>query len=155
WIPSTAGIVRIVWDFNENGPAKWLAAAKDFQGFDTGATVPPGTYTVRLHAGPRVLTAPLIVKPDPRAPWTQEDYDKQYAYQAFTYAQFDTLDTWLNDIDATRARITRRLPALIRQSGAVAAAVRYARAVSADGAHLEALLSSNPQNDEDLFLFAP
>jgi photosystem II stability/assembly factor-like uncharacterized protein len=155
WIRNTAGIVRVVWDLSENGPAKWLAAPKDFQGFDTGATVAPGTYIVRLHIRSRVLTAPLTVKPDPRAPWNQDDYEKQYEYQAFTYAQFDRIDNWLNGIDRARARLTRMLPALIKRGGANAASVSAAREVLASGVSLEARLSSNPQNDEDLFLYAP
>ena len=155
WIPNTAGIVRVVWDFNENGPVKWLAAPKQFQGFDTGAGVVPGAYTVRLHLGSRVLTAPLDVQPDPRAPWTQGDYQKQYDYAAFTFSQFDEIDRWLNDLDNTRKRIERVLPGLSKRGGAGAAEAARARSVLAAGARLESELSSNPQNDEDIFVFAP
>jgi photosystem II stability/assembly factor-like uncharacterized protein len=155
WIPNSAGIVRVVWDFSENGPAKWLAAPKQFQGFDTGAGVVPGSYTVRLHLGSRVLTAPLDVKPDPRAPWTQDDYQKQYDYAAFMFAQFDRIDRWLNDIDNTRARIKRMLPAMVKPGATDSAGIARAHAVLDAGARLESELSSNPQNDEDIFIFAP
>jgi hypothetical protein len=155
WIPNRAGIVRVVWDFSENGPAKWLGAPKAYQGFDTGAGVVPGAYTVRLLLGKRVLTAPLSVKPDPRAPWTQADYQKQYDYAAFTFTQFDKIDRWLNDLDNTRSRIKRMLPAMIKRGALGAADVARARAVLAAGDRLESELSSNPQNDEDTFIFAP
>ncbi len=155
WIQNAVGIERFVWDLSENPPVKWLAAPKPFQGFDSGAGVVPGAYTVRLTLGSRVLSATLVVKPDPRAPWTQDDYQKEHDYAAFAFAQFDAIDRWLNDLDATRARITRALPALIKREGANSAAVARARTVLAAGARLESELSSNPQNDEDIFIFAP
>lgn len=151
WIPNDAGMVRIVWDFTENGPAKWHASALPFQAPDEGAIVVPGAYTVRLHLGPRVLTAPLVVKPDPRAPWTQDDYEKQYEYAKFAFAQFDTIDRWLNDIDATRAMLVHFIAASPSRATDVAAA----RAVIAEGTRLENTLSTNPQNDEDIFIQAP
>jgi len=155
WIPNKAGIVRVTWDFSENGPVKWLSAPKDFQGYDTGAGVVPGTYTVRLHLGSRVLTAPLDVNADPRAPWTQDDYQKQHDYAAFMYAQFDTIDRWLNDIDRTRARIARLLPGMMKRGASAGGGVAQARAALDAGARLESEWSLNPQNDEDIFIFAP
>jgi hypothetical protein len=155
WIPNGIGIERVVWDLSENPPVKWFAAPTQYQGFDSGAGVVPGTYTVRLTLGSRILSAPLVVKPDPRASWTHDDYQKQYEYAAFANAQFDTIDRWLNDLDATRAHLTHALPALIKRDGAGSAAVVSTRSVLAAGARLESELSSNPQNDEDLFIFAP
>jgi len=151
WIPNTAGMVRVVWDFTENGPTKWTSATPTYQGPDEGATVVPGSYTVRLHLGRRVLTAPLTVKADPRAPWTQDDYAKQYDYAVFAFDQIDTIDRWLNDIDATRARLSRAIASPATSSADAAAA----RAVLASGARLEMMLSSNPKNDEDNFIQAP
>ncbi len=47
-----AGINRYVWDFTEDAPMKWYGAAKEeYQGPMTGATVVPGTYTLRLTLG--------------------------------------------------------------------------------------------------------
>jgi photosystem II stability/assembly factor-like uncharacterized protein len=155
WIQNGGGIERVVWDFSENPPVKWLAAPKQYQGFDSGAGVVPGTYTVRLTLGSRVLTAPLVVKPDPRASWTQDDYQKQYDYAAFAFAEFDAIDRWLNDIDDTRARIARAIPAMSKRDGSGSAEVAQAKSVLAAGARLESELSSNPQNDEDEFIFAP
>jgi hypothetical protein len=155
WIHNGTGIERVLWDLTENPPVKWLGTSKQYQGFDSGAGVVPGTYTVRLMLGSRVLTAPLVVKPDPRAPWTQDDYQKEYEYAAFAYAQFDAIDRWLNDLDATRARITRALPSMIKRDGPNGPAIERARAVLAAGAKLESELSTNPQNDEDPFIFAP
>ena len=155
WIPNRAGIGRVVWDFTENGPVKWWGAPKAYQGFDTGAAVVPGTYTVRVRLGSSVLSAPLEVKADPRATWTQDDYQKQYEYAAFAYSQFDQIDRWLNDLDSTRAHITRLLPGLMKQGPARAADVALARSALDAGARLESELSTNPQNDEDQFIFAP
>ncbi|HEY7980890.1 MAG TPA: hypothetical protein VID19_05350 [Candidatus Eremiobacteraceae bacterium] len=155
WIPNRVGIERVVWDFGENPPVKWLSAPAPNQGFDSGAGVVPGLYTVRLTLGARVFTTTLNVKPDPRASWTQDDYQKEHDYAAFAYAQFDAIDRWLNDLDTTRARIARALPALIKRDGPDAQAVVGARAAIEAGARLESALSSNPQNDEDTFIFAP
>src|SRR6202023_409796 len=71
------------------------------------------------------------------------------------FAQFDEIDRWLNGLDATRARITRALPALIKRNGANSSAVARARSTLAAGARLESELSTNPQNDEDIFIFVP
>ncbi|HEY5095182.1 MAG TPA: hypothetical protein VII69_08720 [Candidatus Eremiobacteraceae bacterium] len=155
WIANDAGLVRVVWDFGENGPAKWLWAPKPYQGFDSGAGVVPGAYTVRLTLGSRALTAPLDVKADPRAPWTQDDYQKQYEYASFLFAQVDRIDRWLNDIDGMHARIKRMLPSMMKRGAAGASDLARARAVLDAGARLESELSSDPQNDEDIFIFAP
>ena len=151
WIPNAAGMTRVTWDFTENGPTKWLASAPSFQAPDEGATVVPGDYTVRLHLGTSVYAAPLTVKPDPRAPWTQDDYEQQYAYAKFAFEQFDTIDRWLNDIDATRTKLDHAISAGSMSSAEAAAA----RSVLASGARLESTLSTDPRNDEDIFIQAP
>ena len=42
--------------------------------------MPPGTYTVRLTAGGKTLTAPLKVLPDPRGDLSQADLEAQAAF---------------------------------------------------------------------------
>jgi len=61
-LPATAGMHRWVWDLR--GTATGGGRGRGGRG--GAASVQPGRYTVRLTAGGKTLTEPLIVKPDPR-----------------------------------------------------------------------------------------
>ena len=61
-LPATAGMHRWVWDLR--GTATGGGRGRGGRG--GAASVQPGRYTVRLTAGGKTLTEPLIVKRDPR-----------------------------------------------------------------------------------------
>jgi photosystem II stability/assembly factor-like uncharacterized protein len=61
-LPATAGMHRWVWDLR--GTATGGGRGRGGRG--GAASVQPGRYTVRLTAGDKTLTEPLIVKRDPR-----------------------------------------------------------------------------------------
>ena len=68
-LAATPGLHRFVWDFRPTPQAggRGRGAGGGGGGFGRGgATQPPGTYTVRLTAGSKTMTQPLVVKPDPR-----------------------------------------------------------------------------------------
>ncbi|HEY3103365.1 MAG TPA: hypothetical protein VGJ69_07230 [Pyrinomonadaceae bacterium] len=65
-LPATAGFHRWIWDFRPTPPAQ-TGRGGGGGGFGRGAQLAlPGNYTVRLTAGGKSQTQPLIVKPDPR-----------------------------------------------------------------------------------------
>jgi photosystem II stability/assembly factor-like uncharacterized protein len=129
-IPDLAGIDRTGWDLAEDGPAKWRGTFKENQGPDTGPEALPGRYTVRLHVDGRNYEQPLTVLPDPRDGDSGDRYAKRHAFLAELYAEYGTIDTWLNAIDA---KLKTSTPA---QSTAL-------RAFAGE-------LASSPRNVEDL-----
>ncbi len=68
-----AGIQRAVWDLRYEGARKIKGARIDTGDPNTGPRVSPGTYTVRLTAAGKTLTAPLKVVADPRGDLSQTD----------------------------------------------------------------------------------
>jgi hypothetical protein len=63
---------RWIWDFRPTPPQRGAggpgAGGGGGGGFGRGAqSALPGTYTVRLTVNGKSQTAPLVVKPDPRA----------------------------------------------------------------------------------------
>jgi photosystem II stability/assembly factor-like uncharacterized protein len=69
-LAATPGLHRFVWDFRPTPQAGGRgrgAGGGGGGGFGRGgASQPPGTYTVRLTAGGKTMTQPLVVKADPR-----------------------------------------------------------------------------------------
>jgi len=61
--PVTAGMHRWLWDFRPN------PQAGGGRGRGAAPVVAAGSYTVKLTAGGRSFTQPLIVKKDPRSAW--------------------------------------------------------------------------------------
>ena len=69
-LPATPGLHRFVWDFRptpQPGGRGRGAGGGGGGGFGRGgASLPPGTYSVRLTTGAKTMTQPLVVKADPR-----------------------------------------------------------------------------------------
>jgi photosystem II stability/assembly factor-like uncharacterized protein len=93
--PGKAGVDRATWDLTEEPPVPWNDAREWNRG-GSGATVLPGRYTIRLHAGARSLEAPLDVEADPRAPWTPADYRARYRFVRSLNDMLSTIDRALN-----------------------------------------------------------
>jgi len=80
FVPLNAGLSHINWDLRTEGfasfPGMILWGARN-----RGPAVPPGRYTVRLVADGRTLTAPLVVKRNPRFTNVSDaDLRAQYAF---------------------------------------------------------------------------
>jgi photosystem II stability/assembly factor-like uncharacterized protein len=113
--PGDAGVQRTSWDLTETPPVEWLRARAWNRG-GPGATVLPGPYTVRLHAGNAVAERPLGVRPDPRASWTQAQYVERYRFVNELNDELSQIDTALNRLDSLsslpsfdRLRMTKTL----------------------------------------------
>jgi hypothetical protein len=66
-------------------------------------------YRVLLHAGGAVSEQPVRVLPDPRAPWTQAQYEARFAFLTSLDDELSEIDTVLNRLDALRAHSTGSL----------------------------------------------
>lgn len=109
-----AGLQRASWDLTETPPVPWLRAREWNRG-GPGATVLPGNYIVRLHAGNAVIQAGLTVRPDPRAAWTSDEYLQRYRFVTQLNDELSQIDSALDRIDSLtalpsseRLRMTRR-----------------------------------------------
>ncbi|MEQ1690067.1 MAG: glycosyl hydrolase [Gemmatimonas sp.] len=79
-LPIAAGMNRVAWDLR-------IEAIPSFPGMilwgagTNGPAVPPGTYTARIVADGATMTAPVVVKRNPRLPdVTDADLRAQYAF---------------------------------------------------------------------------
>ncbi len=134
WVSNVAGYNRLAWDGTEDGPTRWHGTTIQNSGPLTGAEALPGTYTIRLTVDGTTASQPFLLQADPRSPTTAQERTERHAYLQRIYADVDTIDTLLNQID-TRER------ALRRYSGA------GARVRELDAARDE--LTANDRRDED------
>jgi hypothetical protein len=85
------------------GPEGWRPPAGG------GATIsilqPPGTYTVKLSAGGRELTQPLIVRKDPHSAGTEADIEAQTQTLVELRRDLNTAVDLLNRIELVRSQI--------------------------------------------------
>jgi photosystem II stability/assembly factor-like uncharacterized protein len=86
-LPKSVGENRTNWDLRYDPPRTFThsfeinANPGQTPPSPEGALVLPGTYTLRLTVDGRTLTAPLVVKNDPRSPATLEALRAQHALQ--------------------------------------------------------------------------
>ncbi|HEV2387776.1 MAG TPA: hypothetical protein VGS20_11040 [Candidatus Acidoferrales bacterium] len=76
-LPARAGLNRFVWDLHYAPPEGVPGAVYMEGGQLSGPVAVPGEYTVRLEAGGQTVTAPLLVKGDPRTKASAEALAKQ------------------------------------------------------------------------------
>ncbi len=83
-LSTTPGMHRFVWDLHYPGPVSTqheypiAAIPGDTPRYPLGPTALPGMYTVKLAAGRKTLTAPLVVKMDPRVKASAAALDKKF-----------------------------------------------------------------------------
>jgi photosystem II stability/assembly factor-like uncharacterized protein len=86
-LPGVPGLHRWVWDLHYTTPTATnysypiSAVPHDTPRTPQGPLALPGTYTVRLTAGGKALTAPLTIKIDPRVHATPADLQTLFAAQ--------------------------------------------------------------------------
>ena len=101
--PGAPGVNRVWWDLGSEPPVPWRRARAWNRGSGAGPTVVPGTYTVRAQANASVLSQAVVVRPDPRASWSQADYAARYQLLRELDDELSTIDAALNHLDALRA----------------------------------------------------
>ncbi|MBV8671743.1 MAG: hypothetical protein JO098_08220 [Candidatus Eremiobacteraeota bacterium] len=143
------GLNRAVWGFEENGPVRWMGAAREeSRGPYQGAVLPPGMYTVRLKLDGREMSQTVEVKPDPRLTLTQADYQARYEFNHKYFTEYSNINVALNALDATKKGIDGAMPALEKGGTKTATALAQALAIMRARDALFARLTINAKSDE-------
>jgi photosystem II stability/assembly factor-like uncharacterized protein len=79
-LPRGAGVQRAAWDLRYEGARKIKGAKIDEGDPFVGPLVVPGSYTIRLTAAGKTLTAPLKVVADPRGELSPADLQAQTTF---------------------------------------------------------------------------
>ncbi len=112
---NAAGINRVYWNLTDAPPVRWKSAREWNAGPDDGPAVVPGLYYAVLRAGTQTEREAFSVLPDPRATWTQNDYEQRYTFVKSLDDELSSIDTVLNHLDAIRAHSHGRLAASAAQ----------------------------------------
>ncbi|MBC5814927.1 MAG: hypothetical protein GIW97_00155 [Candidatus Eremiobacteraeota bacterium] len=148
YVTNKVGINQYVWDFQVDGPTKWLGAAKErYQGPNEGPAVPPGRYGVRMMLGGSTRTERFEVKADAHTLLTQKELVDAFKFNALWEHKYSNVNTMLNTLDDLKKQLDSALAdpkvkdntALVAQLGDSLAARKT----------LFDELTANYQNDED------
>jgi len=107
-----AGVQRAVWDLRYDGARKIKGGKIDTGDPAEGPRVAPGTYTVRLTAAGKTLTAPVIVAPDPRGDLPTEVLAAQAAFAVRVRDDISRLTDLVNQLRSVRDQLKARTTAL-------------------------------------------
>ena len=111
-LPRGAGVQRAVWDLRYEGARKIKNGRIDTGDPNMGPRVAPGTYTVKLSAGGRTLTAPLKVVVDPRGDLAQTDLDAQASFAVRVRDDISKLTDMVNQLRSVQEQLKARNTAL-------------------------------------------
>jgi photosystem II stability/assembly factor-like uncharacterized protein len=146
-LTNQAGVNRFTWDLSEDPPVSWASAPVWNQGYDDGAQVVPGTYTLRLHVGGRTLQTPVVVRADPRMHYVRGDAQARNTAVRGLFADFDRVDRALNLLSTIAGEAPVRTKAANAAANtALAEAVTHA---TQSANELLTSMTSNPANDQD------
>ena len=107
-VSNDAGLNRVIWDLRENGPIRWMGAAReDYRGPRTGVLVAPGRYTERLALGGKAYQEPIDVRADPRSHYSLEQLHAAHDFYARELAVYSRINAALNRLDGAIAAATR------------------------------------------------
>ncbi|HUY13225.1 MAG TPA: glycosyl hydrolase, partial [Terriglobia bacterium] len=103
-LPTKAGTNRFAWDLRYKGPDP-VPHHISWGGVRGGPMVLPGTYQVKLTAGGKALTEPLVVKLDPRVKTSPQDLEKQLKLAMQIRDRITQAHDAVNAMRALRAQI--------------------------------------------------
>ncbi len=144
WVPTNAGMHRIYWDLRSEGPVRWTGT-KDFnKGPESGALVPPGTYTATLSVNGHTASTKFEVVNDPRSHVAPAVLEAQYAFSAALMHEMSQLDAALNRLDGMRAQ-ARALEGAVKGTPTADAVSAAVAKLDAAVDSVQAGITSNPQ----------
>jgi len=124
-LPATPGMHRWVWDIRYTTPTATnysypiSAVPHDTPRTPQGPLALPGTYTVRLTAAGKVLTAPLTIKIDPRVHSTPAELQSLFAVQTKLAAMVTKSATASLEVHSAREQLdtlTKTAPPAIKDA---------------------------------------
>jgi hypothetical protein len=148
-LSNDSGINRVIWDLRENGPVRWMGAAREeYRGPRVGVHVVPGRYTVRLVLGATTFREPLEVRPDPRSRLGLAQLREVHDFYARGLAEYSQIDAALNRLDSVAASATHSVAAARKRSDGSALAAQLEKTLER-ARTLRAVLTADYRNDED------
>ncbi len=103
-IPKTAGLNRIAWALQYEGPELPEGAVQ--WGYTGGVTAPPGTYTVRMTVGDTMAERAFELLSDPRIPEvTVANYQEQFRIAMLARDSINSITRAIDDLAAIRAQV--------------------------------------------------
>ncbi len=126
-LPALAGLNRFAWDLQTERPEVVKGVVLDGGAEATGATVPPGRYSVRLTVAGKSYTQPIEVKMDPRVKTSPEALAQQFALAEKIRASFGEDSRTINEMHDVKAQ----LESLKKRLGAGGDAVKISAASDA------------------------
>ena len=142
-LPTGAGVRRAVWDLRHDGVPKIEKAKLDSGDPEQGPLALPGSYVAKLTVGAESLTAPVEVRPDPRADAPRAALEEQLAFSLKLRDDLRRLAAMIRDLRSVRAQLLSRA-AELEKHAPDGELVRDARALAARLAALESKLH-NPE----------
>jgi photosystem II stability/assembly factor-like uncharacterized protein len=138
-LPRGAGIQRVVWDLRYDGARKIKNGRIDTGDPVTGPEVAPGTYTVKLTAAGKTLSAPLKVVADPRGDLPQADLEAQAAFGVRVRDDISRLTDLVNQLRSVQEQLKARTATLQprKSEAAVADLIKESDAAIKKAAALE------------------
>ncbi|HUQ82448.1 MAG TPA: hypothetical protein VM076_14970, partial [Gemmatimonadaceae bacterium] len=162
-LPNAAGVNRFTWDLTLAPPAdpgrSGGGGGGGGGGRAQGPVIVPGNYSVRLVAGGKTTTQPLVVRPDPRSlkdGVTVADLREQFQHNMRVRDMVTEVNTLVANVETTRQRLRsaggaaadtlKQLDAL--REKLVTPAVRYSKPELQ--AHIQYLYSLTTQADQKI-----
>ncbi|MGZ3541612.1 MAG: WD40/YVTN/BNR-like repeat-containing protein [Vulcanimicrobiaceae bacterium] len=146
-ITNQTGLNRFTWDLAEDKPADWNFTSEWNKGYDGGAPVLPGTYTVRVHVGGHTLTQAIVVKQDPRSHYTIAQLRAHRDALRDLYGDFNRVDRALDQLSTIAYEAPLRDKSLTGAGNAALAG--HVTEVAAHARALLLTLTEDPINDQD------
>jgi photosystem II stability/assembly factor-like uncharacterized protein len=142
WVPGQAGLHRIYWDLRADGPVRWSSALKFLQGPESGALLPPGTYTATLELGGHTASQTFTVRNDPASHAGLQEMQDRYQVTEAVLHEVSQLDVALNRLHAVEGQV-QALEAAVKGSPDESAVRTAAQPLMQASAAIEAKLTSN------------
>lgn len=147
WVPAQAGLHRIYWDLRADGPVRWSSALKFLQGPESGALLPPGTYTATLRVGGHTASQTFAVRNDPASHAGEQDMQDRYQVTEAVLHEVSQLDVALNRLHAIETQV-QALKVAVKGSSDEGAVNAAAQALLQSSEALEGRITSNPGAEE-------